>query len=590
MRNLIFSTAIILILNIGTAFANGPILTDTSKVRYVKGEILVQPRAGLPVAELDKLIKQFNGKRKAEIKNINVHIIEVPENAEFAVANALSKNKQISFAEVNLLLQPTLTLNDPNLPSAWQIPKIGANSVWDYAGGQNILLADCDTGVDSDHPDLIDNLDTAAGWNTVSNDNNWEDINGHGTMTSGVMAALGNNTKGAAGIAYQARIIPVRVTNSSDGSASISALASCVTYAANRGAKGANLSYSGVCGSSTIFNAAAYLRNKTGGVVVAAAANTGGLLRYANNSDITCVAATDQSDKRASFSSYGNYVDVAAPGVNTYLTQMGGGYGMASGTSFSSPITLGVYALMMQANPLLTPSQLDDVLFSTAIDLGTAGWDKYYGYGRIDAASAVQKARAAYSSDTVKPVVAISSPADSSDVSGIVSVEVSASDNVGVSNVTLNAGGQNFIDNTEPYQFSVDTSNMPDGTLILQAQASDEAGNQSDVATVSVNVKNDITPPQVSIVSPQNGATVSGVVTVSINASDDKNLSKITLTIDGKSVQNVYTSAPNGNLNYNWNVCPNKRSCKGTSTLTATAYDASNNTNKASVTVTKSWR
>lgn len=588
MRNILFSVTIILGLNVGVTLADEPIRTDARQIRYIKGEVLVQPRAGLPKAEFDKLIRQFGGKRIGEIKRINVHIVEVPANAEFEVVKALSKNKQISFAEVNQLLQPTLTLNDPNLSSAWQITKIGADSAWDYAGGQGVLLADCDTGVDSDHPDLVGNLDAASGWNTVSNDTSWEDINGHGTSTSGVMAAVGNNTQGAAGVAYKARIIPVRVSNSSDGSASISALASCVTYAADKGARGANLSYSGVCGSSTVFNAAAYLRNKTGGVVVAAAANTGTELAYSNDSNITCVSATDSSDKLATFSSYGNYVDVAAPGVSTYLTKMGGGYGTASGTSFSSPITLGVYALMMQANPLLTSSQLDDILFSTAVDLGSLGWDKYYGYGRIDAASAVQKARLASVSDTIKPTVAISSPANSSQVSGVVPVEVSATDNVGVSNVTLSVGGQKLADdNSAPYQFSVDTNVLPDGPLTLQAQAIDEAGNAA-ASAITVNVKNDTTPPSVSFTSPQNGTTVGGVVTVSVNATDNKNLSKITLLIDGRSVQNVYTSASTGSLNYSWTVCPNLKLCSGTSTLTATAYDASNNSSSASVTVTKS--
>lgn len=562
--------------------------TDVSQTRYVKGQILVQPRAGLSEKEFDKVLKTQNSKRIGKLQQINVHIISVPANAEFAVVKALSNNKNISFAEVNAYVEPTdTTLNDPNLSLAWQIPKIGTPSAWDYASGEGVLVADCDTGVDSDHPDLVGNLEAGMGWNTASNNNVWEDINGHGTSTTGVMAAVGNNNTGAAGIAYKTRVIPVRVSNDSGGGATISALASCVTYAADKGARGANLSYSGVCGSSTVFNAAAYMRNKTGGIVVASSANSGSEIAYANNANITCVGATDSADRLASFSSYGNYVDVTAPGVSTYLTRRGGGYGYASGTSFSSPITMGVYALMMQANPALTPSQLDEILFSTAIDLGTAGWDKYFGHGRIDAAAAVLAATSTSSSDSVKPSVAITSPAAGSRVSGIVPVEVSATDNVGVSSVTLQVNGQNYTDETAPYEFSVDTAGMNDGALTLSASAVDEQGN---IGTTSINVTvaNDTEPPEVAFLSPANGATVRGTVTVSINATDNKALSRVTLAIDGKIVNTVYSSNTSSTSSYNWNVCPNRNKCSGKSTLVATAYDAANNFRSTTISVTKS--
>ena len=563
--------------------------TDDTKIRYVQGHILVQPRAGLSEKEFDKILKPQNAKRSGKLSNINVHIISVPARTELAVVNALSKNKHISFAEVDALVQPTLTLNDPDISKAWQIAKINAPSAWDYSSGHGILVADCDTGVDSDHPDLVDNLDKSLGWNTASKNNNWEDINGHGTMTTGVMAAVGNNARGAAGVAYKTRVIPVRVSDRSDGSATISALADCVTYAADKGAKGANLSYSGMCNSSTIFNASAYMRSKTGGIVVASAGNSGNEISASNNTNITCVSATDSADRLASFSSYGNYVDVAAPGVSTYLTRLGGGYGTASGTSFSAPIVMGVYALMMQANPLLTPSQLDEILFSTALDLGTTGWDKYFGHGRVDAASAVSKAKSLISGggDSTPPIVSITSPVADSQVSGLVTVDVSATDNVGVSKVQLKVNGVTYPDDTTaPYQFSIDTAGMADGPLTMEATAFDERGNFSS-STTTVYVKNDDVRPQVAFSNPINGASVKGTITVSVDASDDKQLSKVTLAIDGKVVQNHFSSNTSTTLNYSWKVCPNARNCRGNSTLTAVAYDAANNSQSISITVTK---
>ncbi len=584
MKLLILTLIGLFAISANAAPGNPALPTDDTQIRYLKGQVLVQPRAGLADKEFDKILKQHNGKRMGKLQQINVHIISVPENAEFAIAEALSKNKQISFAEVNAVVMPTLTLNDPDIAKAWQIDKIATPRAWDFASGENIVIADCDTGVDSDHPDLIDTLLPNLGWNTASNTNKWEDINGHGTMTTGVMAAVGNNARGSAGIAYKTKVIPVRVSDRSDGSASISALASCVNYAADKGARGANLSYSGMCSSSTIFNAAAYMRSKTGGIVVASAGNSGSDNGASNNTNITCVSATDSADKLASFSSYGNYVDVAAPGVSTYLTTMGGGYGTASGTSFSAPIVMGVYALMMQANPLLTPSQLDEILFSTALDLGTTGWDKYFGHGRVDAANAVIAARSTSATDTASPSVSFKSPVAGSTVSGgSVLVDIEASDNVGVKSVSLSVGGKTHIDESFPYQFAIDTSGFSDGLLTLQASAVDEQNNIGS-ASISVTVANDQTLPTVAFTTPQNGATVSGTISVSGTASDNKQLSKVELAIDGKI---VHTAIPGSTWSYRWTVCPNKSKCSGTSTLRATAYDASNNVSATSISVTK---
>jgi thermitase len=561
-------------------------LTDDTQTFFVRGQILVQPRAGLSEREFDKILRPQNGKRLGKLQNINVHIVSVPPKTEVAVINALSKNKHIGFAELNTYVQPTRRLNDSNIGSAWHLAKIGAPSAWDYVDGTGVVVADCDTGVDSDHPDLMANLEAGLGWNTSSNNSIWEDIQGHGTATTGAMAAVGNNGIGAAGVAYKTRVIPVRVTNNSDGSATISALANCVTYAADKGARGANLSYSGVCGSSTIFSAAAYMRNKTGGVVVAAAANTGREIKYANNSNITCVSATDSADRLASWSSYGNYVDVAAPGVSIYLTTMGGGYGFANGTSFSSPITMGVYALMMQANPSLTPSQLDEILFSTTQDLGATGWDKYYGHGRIDAAAAVNRARSASSQDSSPPTVSIISPPADSQVAGTVSVDVSATDDVGVSKVRLKVNGITYEVNSAPYQFSIETAGMADGPLVLEASALDEQGNIGS-SSITVYVQNDNVKPLVDFTNPTDGATVMGTITVSANAFDDKKLSKVTLAIDGKVVHTHYSSNTSTTMTYSWKVCPNIKNCSGNSTLTAVAYDAANNSQSTSITVKK---
>ena len=125
-------------------------------------------------------------------------------------------------------------------------------------------------------------------------------------------------------------------------------------------------------GSSSVASAAQYLRGK-GGLTVVAAGNSSTNPGYADSPYIISVSATDSSDNKASWSNYGAYVDVAAPGVGIWTTTNGGGYGAVSGTSFSSPMTAGVVALMMAANPGLSPADLESALKSSADDLGAAG-------------------------------------------------------------------------------------------------------------------------------------------------------------------------------------------------------------------------
>jgi hypothetical protein len=123
--------------------------------------------------------------------------------------------------------------------------------------------------------------------------------------------------------------------------------------------------------------------------------------------------------------------------------------------------------------------------------------------------------------------------------------------------------------------------------LTLAASAEDEQGN-TGTTSINVTVANDTEPPEVAFLSPANGATVKGTVTVSINATDNKALSRITLAIDGKIVNTVYTSNTSSTSNYSWNACPNRNKCSGNSTLVATAYDAANNSRSTTISVTKS--
>ena len=159
-------------------------------------------------------------------------------------------------------------------------------------------------------------------------------------------------------------------------------------------------------------------------------------------------------------------------------------------------------------------------------------------------------------------------------VSGIVSVNVSAADNVGVTKVELYAGGSLLAsDILAPYSFSWDTTGRPDGATTLNAKAYDASGNVAS-STVSVNVANqvttaDVTPPTVAVVKPLNGQTVSGMVSISVLASDNVALSKVSLYIDGALV-----ASGNGGLSYNWN---SRKVSAGSHSIKAVASDAAGN-------------
>jgi subtilisin family serine protease len=441
---------------------------------HAKGRVLVRPRAGLPEEELDRVLKPHGGRRVAVIEQIGVHVVELPEQAdEAAVARMLEKNP------------PTLVPNDTLYPKEWHHPKIATPTAWNATRGLGVTIAILDSGVDAAHPDLAGAM--VPGWNVYDSNSDTRDVYGHGTKVAGAAAAIGNNSGGVAGVAYQARIMPMRVTDLS-GWAWASTLSQGLAWAADRGARVANMSFQGVCSSSTVLSAAQYFRNK-GGVAVAAAGNTGALLSGSQNSALICVTATTSSDARASWSSYGAFVDVAAPGVGIYSTTRGGSYASVSGTSFASPIVAGVYALMKAANGSLAPSTLDKALTSTARDLGSAGWDQYYGWGRVDAAAAVAKAQQTSASDTQNPAVSITSPTGGK-VTGVVPVDVKATDNVGVARVELYARGSLVASDTlVPYRFSWDTRRLAKGSARLEARAYDAAGNTAASAPVSVTIK-----------------------------------------------------------------------------------------------------
>lgn len=465
--------------------------------RFVKGEILVKPRAGLNSGRFRNILGPQGGDSVGVIPGIGVHVISVPEHAEERVRSALSRNPNIEFAELNRYHElADYTPNDPKFSSAWHLQTMGLPGAWEVAQGNGITVAVLDTGVSPVHEDLSGKL--VAGRNVVSNNSDTADVHGHGTKVAGVIGAVMDNGLGVAPIAPGAMIMPIRITNSSDGWATTSAMASGITWAADNGARVANISYESTS-SATVRNAADYMHSR-GGMVVAAAGNSGTQMTTADSNSIITVSATGNSDAITGWSNYGAFVDVAAPGAGLWTTTSSGGYASVSGTSFAAPATAATIAMIMSVDNSLSPAEIEIILEDSAVDLGDPGRDNLYGHGRIDTLAAVQLAggQTIPDVDLVAPSVAISSPANNSEVSGSVNVDASAADNIAVSHVSLHAGGSLVgTDYSSPYRFSWNAGSAAEGdTVVLHAVATDSSGNTGETS-ISVIIA-DTTPPVIS--------------------------------------------------------------------------------------------
>lgn len=298
-------------------------------------------------------------------------------DAAAAVAIAINQN---TFADV-----PDLGGNN------WGVDMVNAPEVWAKGyTGQDIIVAVVDSGVDYNHEDLRDNIwintkeiadngidddgdgyiDDVRGWNFVDNTNEVLDKNGHGTHVSGTIAGQ-NNDIGVTGIAYGAKIMPIKVLDDS-GSGSDNGIANGIYYAVNHGANVINLSLGGNFPNSTLQSAIEYASRK--GVIVVMAAGNNGLpimsypAAYADKWGLA-VGAVDRNQNMADFSNQPGISQLAyvtAPGVDIYSSVPGNQYAYYSGTSMAAPHVAGVVALMLSANRNLTDAQVRQIITQTA--------------------------------------------------------------------------------------------------------------------------------------------------------------------------------------------------------------------------------
>jgi subtilisin family serine protease len=357
-----------------------------------------------------------------EIPELGLALVEVSSAGEGGLggqglpvltqaAAQLTEEPGIEWAEPNYTIELDLTPNDPGY-SAWQSPylsRLGAAAAWDLTTGRpETIIAVLDTGVDMTHEDLsgafwtnpgetagnnIDDdgngfVDDVKGWDFADNDNAPDDDHGHGTHVAGIAAARIDNGKGIAGMAGHATIMPVDVFQ--HGIGTYEALIRAIIYATDNGARVINMSL-GATSYSRGEEAAVDYAYDHGVVVVAAAGNSGReQIHYPGaHPHAIAVASTTYDDFFSTFSTRGDWVDVAAPGSSIYSTTRYNAYGLMSGTSMATPHVSGLAALILSRNPTLTPDQVRSVIESTVDDLEPAGHDIFYGAGRINAGRAL---------------------------------------------------------------------------------------------------------------------------------------------------------------------------------------------------------
>jgi thermitase len=395
-------------------------------------EIIVKFYSIVPDFIAEGIIASAGGRAEGNVSSSAVNVVSVPKNQVDAIVADLQGNLLVEYVEPNYTVQAFYTPNDPDFVNQTNLTDMQVPQAWDVSRGHGIVVAVIDTGMDFTHPELISNLwanpgemgtdangndkssngidddadgfiDDVFGWNFIDNNNDFTDLNGHGTHSAGIIAASMNNSFGIAGVAPEARIMPLKVLDST-GHGTYAQVAQAIIYAVDHGAQVINLGFGGQADSQALRDATDYAYDH--GVVVVAAAGNGGsdtLFYPAANPNVIAVEALDPALNLTSFSAYGYTYSVGAPGVGIYSTLPGGEFGHMSGTSMAAAEVSGVAALLLTQSQFDTVDKVRYAIFGSARDLGDYGHDLYFGYGLVQAYNALSYDPSTFSTPTPLP-------------------------------------------------------------------------------------------------------------------------------------------------------------------------------------------
>ena len=384
--------------------------------KYVPGEILVKFNPGVS----EEKIKNINAGHGTQVTYTSHYagfkILKIPKTKTVEeMAEIYRKNPNVEYAVPNAIVYAFIDPNDPYYYLQWNFNAfetrvgggINLEPAWDTSTGDGVIVAVLDTGVAYETysiyrqaPDLK-NTNFVPGYDFVNNDAHPNDDNSHGTHVAGTIAQSTNNNYGVAGVAYDCSIMPVKVLNK-QGSGTLQQLVDGIYFATNNNADVISMSLGyppEYDPGQTLDDALDYAYNN-GVTIVAASGNdaTGTVSYPAAYEKCIAVGATNSSGILEGYSNYGEDLDIVAPGEkilqNTFNPTTKNpkdfGFWYFSGTSMATPHVSGVAALLISAKPDAKPDDVRDAIESTTKDLGTSGWDQYYGYGIVNATAALE--------------------------------------------------------------------------------------------------------------------------------------------------------------------------------------------------------
>ena len=377
---------------------------------YFPGELLIKFKDGVSLKAASSIHSQLGISEVREGFKGWYQIITVATGREKEMARSYLKRSEVEYAEPNYYRSFNSIPNDEFYHLQWNLPLINLPDAWDLSTGSGATVAVVDSGVNpfgSDSFGRFSENRVLPGHNAILRLPGGIDFNGHGTHVAGTIGQETNNTTGVAGIAYHAKILPVKVM-SFLGFGLDSWIIRGIRWAADNGADIINLSIGGGAPSQALENAVDYAYGK--GVTVIAASGNDGFSEVdypAAFENCIAVGAVQYGKEKTDYSNYGEALDLVAPGGNLDEDQNGDGYGDGilqetfnflvinwgywyfTGTSMASPHVAGVAALIKSLHPEYGPDEIRQVLQDTAEDLGNPGWDERYGYGLVDAYAAV---------------------------------------------------------------------------------------------------------------------------------------------------------------------------------------------------------